>query len=259
MKYIASKVRSELAHLEDEFDIQVLYACEAGSRAWGFPSTDSDYDIRFIYIHKPEWYLSITEYRDVIERMISPVLDFSGWDLRKALRLFRKSNPNLIEWIKSPIVYWSMYRTREKLETLLPTYYNPTATYWHYLHMARGNYKEYLKGDTVWLKKYLYVLRPLMATMWIEQGRGIVPVQFDVIVEKLDYSDTVRKAIRKLIERKKEGEELGRGSRNKAISAFIERELFLYRPENKKPKSIALQPLNRLFLDLIANAWDVIV
>ena len=96
---------SKLAQIENDFKVKILYACESGSRAWGFASPDSDYDVRFIYVHNKSHYLSIDEHRDVIELPINEVLDINGWDLRKALRLFRKSNGPLYEWLQSPIIY----------------------------------------------------------------------------------------------------------------------------------------------------------
>ncbi len=86
-------IKAGLAEIEAQENVRIVYACESGSRAWGFPSSDSDYDVRFIYLHPLEWYLSIEKRRDVIERPITGVLDVNGWDLRKALQLFRKSNP----------------------------------------------------------------------------------------------------------------------------------------------------------------------
>jgi predicted nucleotidyltransferase len=117
-----------------------------------------------------EWYLSIDVKRDIIERPVQDGLDISGWDLKKALLLFGKSNPPLLEWIGSPIVYLEQYSAVEGIRRLLPDYYSPAAYLYHYLHMARGNYREYLKGDVVWIKKYFYVLRPILAMKWIERG-----------------------------------------------------------------------------------------
>jgi hypothetical protein len=102
---VSERVRNALTRLETEQDVRVLYACESGSRAWGFASQDSDYDVRFLYVHRREWYLSIESRRDVIEEPLCDELDVSGWELRKALRLLRKSNPPLLEWMKSPMVY----------------------------------------------------------------------------------------------------------------------------------------------------------
>lgn len=130
------------AHLDDiETDehVKIVYACESGSRAWGFPSADSDYDVRFVYVRPVEWYLSLDQKRDVIERPISEGLDISGWDLRKDLQLFRKSNPPLLEWLGSPIVYRERYSVAAKMRALAEIHYSPSACQHHYLHMARGN------------------------------------------------------------------------------------------------------------------------
>ena len=97
---VTQRVRNALAQVEAEQNVRVLYACESGSRAWGFASRDSDYDVRFLYVHRRDWYLSVEQGRDVIERPIADDLDVSGWELRKALRLLRKSNPPLLEWLK---------------------------------------------------------------------------------------------------------------------------------------------------------------
>ncbi len=142
------EIRSQLENIEAEEGVRILFACESGSRAWGFPSADSDYDVRFLYLHPPEWYLSIDleKKRDVIERPINEQIDLSGWDLRKALGLLRKSNPPLLEWLGSPIIYWEKYSVAQQMRALTSTYYSPKACMYHYLHMARGNYREYLRG-----------------------------------------------------------------------------------------------------------------
>ena len=163
------KIQTRLQDIEREEHVQIFYACEAGSRAWGFPSADSDYDVRFIYLHPRDWYLSVDlEYkRDVIERDIDGPLDVSGWDLRKALSLLLKGNPPLMEWLGSPIVYLERFTVADQMRDLMAQHYSPVASLYHYLHMARGNYRDYLKGPTVWVKKYFYVLRPLLAIRWI--------------------------------------------------------------------------------------------
>jgi predicted nucleotidyltransferase len=161
---IQEQIHVALNTIERDEDVHIFYACESGSRAWGFPSADSDYDVRFLYIHPTPWYLSIDieTRRDVIERPINDQLDVVGWDLRKALKLFRKSNPPLLEWLTSPIVYTERFGIAEQLRQLVPTYYSPTASFYHYLHMAQGNFRDYLRGEMVWIKKYFYVLRPYL-------------------------------------------------------------------------------------------------
>jgi len=121
MSDVKQQIETELQRIEQEEGVKIIYACESGSRAWGFPSKDSDYDVRFIYIRPVEWYLSIFEKRDVIERpIISDMLDINGWDLKKALNLFRKSNPPLLEWLQSPIVYLEKGSVAEHIRRLSP-------------------------------------------------------------------------------------------------------------------------------------------
>ncbi len=154
---IYNEILLRLKKVENEDDVKILYACESGSRAWGFPSTNSDYDVRFIYIRRPEFYLSIYEGRDVIERDIIDEIDLSGWDLKKSLKLLRKSNPPLLEWLQSPIEYIKHDSIYNQLVSLLPAYYSPISCMHHYFNMAEGNARNYLKGDKVKLKKYFYV------------------------------------------------------------------------------------------------------
>ena len=247
----------ELDRIEDDFDVRVLFASEGGSRAWGFPSVDSDYDVRFVYIHQPIWYLSILDGRDVIERPVNDGLDISGWDAKKALRLFRKSNPSLIEWINSPIIYDDRLGFAERLRQILDQYFSETVCSYHYLHMAKGNFRDYLIADTVWVKKYFYVLRPLLAVEWMEQGRGVVPVDFNELVREIDAPEYLKTEIYKLIKEKKAGKELGRGKKNHIISAYIEKALDEKLKKNYAcPKPPApLNLLNDLFLEYLGNGY----
>ena len=251
------KILRELGEIESCENVRILYAAESGSRAWGFPSQDSDYDVRFVYIHRVEWYLSVDDRRDVIERPISEELDFSGWDLKKALSLFRKSNPPLLEWLGSPIIYSQKYATAQRMRELLPIYYSPTSCMHHYLHMARGNYREYVRGEQVWVKKYFYLLRPILAINWIEQGLGTAPTDFNVMVNRLVTNQELRDAIEKLLAEKRSGAELHYGARIPAISDFIESELA--RLENfeipRESREFPFEPLNEIFRQGIHEAW----
>lgn len=102
---IRERICKHLREIEEQHHIKILYAVESGSRAWGFSSPDSDWDVRFIYVHEPEWYFHIEEQKDTIEQMFPDETDMSSWDLKKALRLFKSSNPSLFEWLHSPIIY----------------------------------------------------------------------------------------------------------------------------------------------------------
>ncbi len=224
---IVPTILERLAAIEQTHAVRILYACESGSRAWGFASPDSDYDVRFIYVHPRDWYLRVDlEYcRDVIECPIEDVLDINGWDFRKALQLMRKSNPPLFEWLHSPIVYRAQPGFQEAMQALTPACYSFPACAWHYLHMARGNNREYLQGEQVRLKKYLYVLRPLLAVHWLESGRGMVPMLFRTLVETLVAPGALRDAIEHLLILKQGGAELAWGPRIRVLNDWIAAEL----------------------------------
>ena len=250
-------IHSRLAEIESDNNIKIVYACESGSRAWGFPSTNSDYDVRFVYIRPIEWYLSIDDKRDVIEYPVNEQLDINGWDLKKALQLLRKTNPPLLEWLGSPMIYLEKYSVTEKMRQLAKEYYSPSACLYHYLHMARGNFREYLQGDTVWVKKYFYVLRPILAMKWIEEERGIVPTDFNVTLEKLALSGELKQAVADLLKSKRAGSELDKGEKISAISDFIERELARWET-SEIPKSVIASSGDRLdafFRESIEEVW----
>ena len=156
------KIQEQLRRIEEAENIKILLAVESGSRAWGFASPDSDYDVRFIYIRRLEDYLRLDAIRDVIELPIDDVLDINGWDLQKTLRLLYKSNPTLFEWFSSPIVYQKT-EFADEFRDLMMHYFSSKKTLYHYISMAEGNYREYLKGEIVRAKKYFYVLRPVLA------------------------------------------------------------------------------------------------
>ena len=253
------RIETELEKIEKSFDVKVIYACESGSRAWGFPSANSDYDVRFLYLHPQDWYLAINleQKREGIELPIENDLDIDGWDFRKALKLFYKSNPPLLEWLGSPIVYLEPYSTAHKMRELAATYYNPLANMYHYLRMAQGNYREYLKGERVWIKKYFYVLRPILAVNWLERGYGVVPTEFGTLVEEIVEDSELKQQINKLVKNKQTGQELDYGARIPIISDFISNELA--RLENKQfEKSLEKQPvepLNELFRSALQEVW----
>ncbi len=183
MQNILTQIQTKLEDIEKEHNVKILLAIESGSRAWGFESKDSDYDIRFIYVHKKDFYLSIDKKRDVIEYPIVDLIDINWWDLKKALQLFYKSNPTLAEWLKSPIIYMENTDFKKELLKLEKEYFSPKWYIYHYLHMAEWNFREYLKWDFVKSKKYFYVLRPILACMWIEKNNTPPPIEFDILLE----------------------------------------------------------------------------
>ncbi|GAB7533385.1 nucleotidyltransferase domain-containing protein [Pseudomonas sp. 3A(2025)] len=218
------RVLQELQRIEREHNVTVLYACESGSRAWGFASTDSDYDVRFVYVEKPEWFVQVDTPRDVIERPLDDELDVSGWELRKTLGLLRKSNPTLLEWLDSPLVYHQEAAATAGLRELAEAFYSPPAARNHYLSMARKNFRGYLQDESVRFKKYFYVLRPLLAVRWIDQGRGRPPMTFDALLATLDDPPLLAE-IDELLALKRNADEATYGPRRPLLHAFINAEL----------------------------------
>jgi predicted nucleotidyltransferase len=222
---IQAQIQEQLSRMETLHDVRILLAVESGSRAWGFESPNSDWDVRFLYAPRLPWYLRVNSPRDVIELPISGDLDINGWELRKALGLMQKCNPVLLEWLDSPIIYRQDEAVMGQFRKLAREFFAPTACWHHYHSMAKGNNREYLQSKTVRLKKYLYVLRPLLCCQWIEQGRGPAPMLFHVLVDELVKDAELRRAIDELLEKKRGAEELAEGPRIPALSYFIEVEL----------------------------------
>lgn len=225
-------VLDALAAIEREHAVRIVYACESGSRGWGFSSADSDYDARFVYVHERDWYLTVNELtgpnqpqRDVIELPIEHDLDVSGWDLRKALRLLSKSNPTLLEWVRSPVVYREDPALSPGLRRLAEQFYSPVAAWHHYLSLALGTFRGHLGGEAIRTKKYLYVLRPVLACQWIERERTPPPMAFEDLMARLLPDGPVREAVDALLERKRRSAETEAGPRIAAISDFLEAEL----------------------------------
>jgi predicted nucleotidyltransferase len=259
MTQMRAAIEEALIALEREEDVRVCLAVESGSRAWGFASVDSDYDVRLIYVHRPEWYLSLDlETKPDSIQQPAEVLDLSGWDVRKALRLFRKSNPPILEWLQSPTVYREVGNLAAAMRARLALFYSPRSCAFHYLHMAQGNWREYLQGDVVWRKKYLYVLRPLLALRWIEQDRGAVPMEFARLINATVTEMNVRRAINELVAAKIAGMELDRGPRIGVLSGFIGGEM--KRAEARvaasaPPRVDAEDDLDSVFRSILGETW----
>ena len=222
MRDIEKEISKKLDEIEEKEGVRILHAVESGSRAWGFASPDSDYDVRFVYVRTIEDYLRLDEPRDVIEWQLDEVLDINGWDLKKALRQFYKGNATLFEWSGSPIVY----RTTadwEKIQEVSRQYFSEKAAVYHYYGTANSTFQGYLLGDTVRYKKYFYALRPLLAARYIEEYHTAPPVLFDDLL-KLDMPPRLKAAIDELLEIKKKTTEGEENPYMPVIRSFVEEE-----------------------------------
>lgn len=194
------KIIQYLDIIEKEKDVKILLACETGSRAWGFPSPDSDFDIRIIYVHKKDWYLSLSEKRDSIDLMFeNNEIDITGWDLRKSLRLLQKSNAPLLERIQSPILYKHNSSFLEVMNELANSQYSRIATIHHYLSMAKKFLEELKEKEDYKLKKFFYALRSATACKWILEKEEMPPIQFQKMIDGLSIENSLTKRINELI------------------------------------------------------------
>ncbi|MEK4251818.1 nucleotidyltransferase domain-containing protein [Paenibacillus sp. FSL W7-1287] len=252
-------ILQSLKQIETENNIKILYACESGSRAWGVPSQDSDYDVRFVYIHHPDWYLSIDEKRDVIELPVNSLLDINGWDIRKALKLFRKSNPSFQEWLQSGIVYDQRNSFINKVKDLRSEVFSPMACVHHYLSMAKGNYHKYLQGEQVKSKRYLYVLRPLLASRWIEEYSTMPPLLFNELLQAILPEGELRDQVDSLLHRKLSGAAKDVESKIDIINRYIESELKSLEAFAKHMDHEPMDPTNKLdqlFRETLKEVWS---
>ena len=243
------KIQEQLRRIEETENIKILFAVESGSRAWGFASPDSDYDVRFIYIRRLEDYLRLNTIRDVIELPIDDALDINGWDLQKTLRLLHKSNPTLFEWFSSPIVYQET-EFADKFRDLMMHYFSSKKTMYHYVSMAEGNYREYLKGDLIRAKKYFYVLRPVLACQWILDWGTPPPMLFSELL-KAELPVELIDVVNQLLELKMNSPEVKLIKRISEINEYLDESI----PRIKRAVRLledSLTPdwneLNQLFL-----------
>jgi uncharacterized protein len=236
------QITSELQFLGQEKGFKILYAVESGSRAWGFASQNSDWDVRFIYLHPKNWYLRIDEGKDNYSKILQNDIDLSGWELRKALKLLRKSNPSLLEWLSSSIFYVENDAFLIEMKMLADYYFNPKSCMYHYLSMAKNTVRIYLEGkEQVFLKKYFYALRPILAAEYIQKYQKIPPIEFDVLLEASRVSDEVLAEMEILLEKKRNAIEKDLMPTNKILTSYIdlkinELEVFLSNFSYKQPK-----------------------
>lgn len=222
-----SAIAARLEAIEHTQGVRILFATESGSRAWGFPSPDSDFDVRFVYVHDIDWYLSIDTKRDVIELPIEGNLDINGWDLRKALALLIKPNPVLLEWVRSPIVYRAEAGVLDRLSQLAACTDHLRPSAYHYRHLGESQYRKFIAGkDRIALKKYLYCLRPAMALRWLRlRPQDPVPMALPALRQGIDLPPTLEHRLDALLVRKTVTRELGDAPRLEVFDRFIEDEL----------------------------------
>ena len=216
---IKNQIIQKLSEMEQQEHVKILHAVESGSRAWGFASPDSDFDVRVIYFRNVKDYLKLNPVRDVIEFQLDDVFDINGWDLQKMLKLLYKSNPTVFEWMNSPVIYQTC-EAFQNLKPLVNSYFSPKTGAFHYLSTAKHNYHAYCEKEQVRLKKYFYVLRPLLACYWIFEQQTPPPMLFSEMLS-LPPAQEISGIIQELLAVKTQTSELGTGQKNQELDKWI--------------------------------------
>ncbi|WP_316751662.1 nucleotidyltransferase domain-containing protein [Pedobacter gandavensis] len=178
-----TRILNQLQEIETNNQLKILYACESGSRGWQFPSPDSDFDVRFIYIRSANFYLSVAEKQDHLGFPINDELDIYGWDLKKVLQLTAKSNTTPFEWLQSPIVYSEVAGFRSELWALCQHFFSQRINTNHYLGIGKSAMSTITDNNEISIKKLFYVLRPLLAAKWCLEKNGIAAMTIDPLLE----------------------------------------------------------------------------
>jgi len=246
----------KLQSIQAEYNIHILYAFESGSRAWGFPSPDSDFDVRFIYLNTPDWYLSINESKDSIEFIEDKLLDFNGWDVRKALRLLYSSNLTPFEWMQSNIVYMEKSNFKQALNDIAGNYFIPKAAIHHYLGLTKKTMNTSFKSENVKIKKYFYALRPVLCAKWIMENNSIPPLSFHKLFPVVNGT-VIQDKIVELLEAKEKANEGDMVKSDQLLNQFIEdniKNCSSYADSLESSRN-DVQPLNIFFRNLLKQTY----
>ncbi len=225
---IVERVDAHLKKIQVNNNVIIPLAIESGSRAWGFPSPDSDYDCRFVYVRPLADYLTLFPHRDVIETELTPIYDVNGWDLMKALQLMLKGNAVIIEWLTSPITYSTQINFRTDFLNLCQELVDRNRIGKHYLHLAysmRNRVFDPLENTDI--KKIFYVLRPAIAMRWLRlhETAAVAPMNFQELCKGADLGDEVESEINALLARKKITREMGKSTIPNVLKMLIQEEI----------------------------------
>ena len=252
-----TKILQRLKDIESKYDVKVLLAVESGSRAWGFASKDSDYDVRFVYVHKKDWYLTLIEGRDVIEEMDPDgVMDFAGWDIKKALLLMGKGNCAFAEWLNSPIIYYKDEEFFKSVNCLKDDYFRKVSAVNHYYHMATNHDKRYLEKRGCELKRFMYHLRGLLAAKYAALYGTYPPVLFGDLVDKMVCDTSIKAEIVDLVRLKQESREHNTMIVSDSLVIFAERlaaEIESMLGTFPDEKQMEYQKLDQFFLNILTT------
>lgn len=250
-------IRDELALMEEKTDSKLLFAVESGSRCWGFPSRDSDYDVRFVYACKPKSYMSLTRSHDTCEWVLTDELDIVGWDIAKIMRLLSKSNPSAIEWLRSPVRYaWS--DVADELHSLSEKCFDPKTEAAAYAGMAYAHDARYIRAKKATAKRYLYAVRAVLAARWCIKRKKPAPMLFEDLKNEM-LEPEIMPTVDGLVVDKMVGIEKQHMDNDHLLDAWLLKNEHMLNESisrMKKKKPIDPKELDKLFLDMLEMAWN---
>lgn len=251
---ITQSIKEKLSQIEERENIRIIYACESGSRAWGFASPDSDYDVRFIFVRPVQDYLKVNELPDFIDAELNEVYDINGWDLKKFFKQLYKSNPVIFEWAGSPIVYKTTPDWK-KVKAVMNDYICKRSMIRHYLGLAKSTMKKYLTGETITYKKYFYILRAVLAASWVFYNDTWAPTEYSKLsgaeITSDDEND-FEEMQNDLYEKKAFNSEKATGKRNQGLECFINNRIAIINAgiQDVGKRVFDWEKLDQVFLDV---------
>jgi predicted nucleotidyltransferase len=203
--------------------VSIPWAIESGSRAWGFPSPDSDYDCRFFFVRSEDDYLAPWPVRDVIETPLDAVYDVNGWDVRKAVQLLVRGNAVVVEWLRSPHVYRGDGAFRADLLALADEVADRSAIGRHYTHVCLGQWNRHGRETEMPLKRLFYALRPAACVRWLEShpDAATPPMELRVLLAQSGADDRIVRLVDELVQLKSQTRELGVGAAPAELKAYV--------------------------------------
>lgn len=262
-KNAVDEIDRRLEDIAADHAVTIAWAIESGSRAWGFPSPDSDYDARFIYVRSIDQYLSPWHPRDVIEMPIEGEMDVNGWDLGKAIKLMLKGNAVVLEWLQSPIIYSGDRQFRDEMLSLAEQCADRISSMRHYYHLGTQQWERFLAlGDEAPAKKLFYAARPALCLRWLEvhEKRNVPPMHFQTLLREAETPTLILESFEQLVAAKAQTRELGYANVSEDVRSFInkayqtvERQLQV---DNRPQPPENIERAKSFFYDLVRRYSD---
>jgi predicted nucleotidyltransferase len=257
---IKRHIMDRLDETEEAYGVKIVLAVESGSRGWGFPSLNSDHDVRFVYARKLDWYLALDEGKDYIGFPPDPVFDIQGWDIRKALRLMKRSNASILEWLSSPMRYKEDPGIAAEMKLLGEKCFDMSKCLKHYRSIAANALRLIEESDMAKLKKYFYCLRPLAASQYILKKGLFPPMEYLKTVAEIEMPEGIREETAKLVEMKKATNEDLLIVKNQVLLSYMEDALaWVDKEAAKLPRSDKREiwELDAFFKKVVTDAQEL--